>query len=324
MKNKYGVKAASPDYMLGLKREAVSVDGVKTVQMTQAAYNTELYEVFKDHMPSYTPKTPFPETVFLSLSNPDGKRKEVPQDEVDAVYDMGYMKAVGGLLWSARCTAPELQLGVNYLQRVMSRPTREAFKAAMHMIKYLYINRSNGICFNENGDRQLRVYYDSSNKADYTDGKAQYGYVGMMMGGPVFWGSRKHRHVGTSSTACEYMALKHAVVEAVWIRDLLAEMGLQSLIAGPTIMLGDNDQATSLAYEDRVTGGNKMIKQDYHYSKEQLEEGIIDTRRVATIDNISDPMTKALSRQYIERLAPVLKGTSMKPLPAIPPPRQAL
>ena len=30
------------------------------------------------------------------------------------------------------------------------------------------------------------------------------------------------------------MALKHAVVEAVWIRDLLAEMGLQSLIAEPT------------------------------------------------------------------------------------------
>ena len=53
-----------------------------------------------------------------------------------------------------------------------------------------------------------------------------------------------------------------------------------------------------------------MIKQDYHYSKEQLEEGIIDTRRVATIDNISDPMTKALSRQYIERLLPIMKGTA--------------
>ena len=46
-------------------------------------------------------------------------------------------------------------------------------------MKYLYLNRSNGICFNENGERQLRVYYDSSNKADYTDGKAQYGFVGI-------------------------------------------------------------------------------------------------------------------------------------------------
>ena len=62
------------------------MNGVKTIQMTQTAYNTELYEIFKEHTPKYTPKTPFPETVFLSLSNPDGKRKEVPQEEVDAVY----------------------------------------------------------------------------------------------------------------------------------------------------------------------------------------------------------------------------------------------
>ena len=88
--------------------------------------------------------------------------------------------------WSARCTAPKISLGVNYLQRVMSQPTHDAFKAAMHMIKYLCHNRHQGICFNENGEQTLRVYYDSSNKADYTDGKAQYGYVGMFMGGPIF------------------------------------------------------------------------------------------------------------------------------------------
>ena len=273
----YGVKMADSSYMLGLNRDEIIVNGVKTIQVTQEAYITELYEAFKDQMPSYTPKTPFPETIFLSLSTPDGKRKETDQSEIDEVYEKGYMKAVGGLLWSARCTAPQTTLGINYLQRVMSQPTHEAFKAAMHMIKYLYENRHQGICFNENGEKTLRVYYDSSNKADYTDGKAQYGFVGMFMGGPIFWASRKHRHVGTSSTANEYMALKHAVVETVWIRDLLTEMELGDLIKGPTIMLGDNDQATSLAYEDRVTGGNKMIKQDYHYSKEHRSRDHLQT-----------------------------------------------
>ena len=56
---------ANPNYMLGLNREAVTVNGVKTIQMTQTAYNTELYEIFKEHMPNYNPKTPFPETVFF-------------------------------------------------------------------------------------------------------------------------------------------------------------------------------------------------------------------------------------------------------------------
>ena len=50
--NKYGIKVADPNYMLGLNRDAVTVNGVKTIQMTQTAYNTELYEIFKEHMPS--------------------------------------------------------------------------------------------------------------------------------------------------------------------------------------------------------------------------------------------------------------------------------
>ena len=87
----------------------------------------------------------------------DGKRKETDQSEIDEVYEKGYMKAVGGLLWSARCTAPQTTLGINYLQRVMSQPTHEAFKAAMHMIKYLYENRHQGICFNENGEKTLHT-----------------------------------------------------------------------------------------------------------------------------------------------------------------------
>ena len=35
--------------------------------------------------------------VLGGRGNPDGKRKEVPQEEVDSVYDKGYMKAVGAL-----------------------------------------------------------------------------------------------------------------------------------------------------------------------------------------------------------------------------------
>ena len=35
--------------------------------------------------------------------------------------------------------------------------------------------------------------------------------------------------------------------------------------------MGDNDQATSLAFEDRVTQGNKMIDLEYHYTKEKHE-----------------------------------------------------
>jgi len=173
--------------------------------------------------------------------------------------------------------------------------------------------------FSSNGNEDLRVFYDSSNRGDYADEKAQYGFVCMLYNGPVQWASRKQRHVGTSSTHNEYMALFHACVDTVWLRKLLKEAGLEKHVQEATIALGDNDQATRLSYEDIVTSGNRMIRNNYHFVKECVEEGDIDTRRVDTLDNIADPMTKALSRQYCERLLPVLTGNG-DGLPDVPQP----
>ena len=46
-----------------------------------------------------------------------------------------------------------------------------------------------------------------------------------------------------------------------------------------------------------------------------MEAGLIDTRRVATLENYSDMFTKA---RYIENLLPTISGYALKPLPAVP------
>ena len=76
------------------------------------------------------------------------------------------------------------------------------------------------------------------------------------------------------------MALFHACVDTVWLRNLLKEAGLDEHVKDATIALGDNDQATRLSHEDIVTSGNRMIRNNYHFVKECVEEGDIDTRRV--------------------------------------------
>ena len=39
---------------------------------------------------------------------------------------------------------------------------------------------------------ELQCYYDSSNKADPDDGKAQYGTSIHLYDGPLMWSSRNH------------------------------------------------------------------------------------------------------------------------------------
>lgn len=279
--------------------------------MTQVAYVEELYNTFKDHTPSREVATPFPENEYLSLAD----EPSPDPDEIKEMIAVGYQVLVGGILWIARNSAPDLSFAVSMLQRVMSAPTRRAWKACLHTLKYAYLTRHRGIQYTSSGNGELQMWYDSSHKADNADGKSQYGTVCMLQDGPISWSSKKHKAVGRSSTMNEYMALGHAVIEAVHKRNVFRELGLD--VSTPTPCMGDNDQATSLAFEDRVTQGNKMIDLEYHYTKEKHEAGEIATFRCDTLDNISDPFTKALSRQYCERLIPVLTGTGGK-LPPVP------
>ena len=318
---RFKIAMVDANQMLGVLRTHHHDDetGVTTVRLTQPGFIEDLYNQYAGHLPKRVPSTPFPEKEFLSLADDKGNRIEPPEDEMREVFSLGYQSIVGALLWSARQCYPDIALGVNMLQRVMSKPTMRAWKAAMHTLSYLHSVRHRGITFSSNGNKDLRVFYDSSNRGDYADEKAQYGFACMLFNGPVRWASRKQRHVGTSSTHNEYMALFHACVDTVWLRNLLKEAGLDEHVKDATIALGDNDQATRLSHEDIVTSGNRMIRNNYHFVKECVEEGDIDTRRVDTLENIADPMTKALSRQYCERLLPVLTGNG-DGLPELPQP----
>ena len=142
----------------------------------------------------------------------------------------------------------------------MSKPTMEAWDCAMHMVRYLYGQRHRGIRYKSNGNAVPVCYYDSSARGDYVDSKCQYGHVVMLYGGPIIWSSKKHGHVGLSSSHNEYMALMHASVDIIWLRQLLTALRFKSMVSNPTLMLGDNDQATRLSREDIVTPGDLLLE----------------------------------------------------------------
>ena len=91
------------------------------------------------------------------------------------------------------------------------------------------------------------------------------------------------------------MALAHACNAVLWIRSLLHEMGFEDLVSDPTPMMGDNDQATTLARDDRLTQANRYFRRDYHFAKECYEAGEVCPRRVSGSENVADLLTKCLA-----------------------------
>ena len=201
----------------------------------------------------------------------------------------------------------------------MSKPSQEAYDAALHMIKYVFEQKDRGIRFNSKGNWDLLVLYDASNKMDHFDCKAFAGHVVMFAGGPISWQSKKAQHIGTSSSHNEYMAAFHAAKEAKWIRDLLIELDLPMYDWNkPVVMLGDNDQATRWATHGMVTTANKSVRMNYHWVQECIRDGIVDMRRVPTELNTSDVFTKTLGEDSIYNLRPGLTGYG--DLPPVPEP----
>jgi len=300
---RFKIKYCNSRFMLGIQRDITKTREHTILDLTQPDFIDTTTKQFEKHFPKREVNTPFPASTLLH------KLLDEPNDEVShELIVRGYQRLGGSLLWAARNCHPDISFGVNNICRLMGKPTERAWKCAIHILKYISKSKTRGIRFKSNGNPMPICYYDASNKGDPSDGKSQWGFVIFLFDGPVSWGSKKHNHVGLSSTHNEYMALCQASKEVVWLRKLLKEVGYMKENEPPTPMIGDNANATIYSREDLITPGNKFIIQDYHFARECMQRGEICTRQVDTSMNFSDVFTKGVSRQTIERLGPILFG----------------
>jgi hypothetical protein len=267
------------------------------------AFVEGMHESFREHMPAKIVNDPAPPKLFLS------KEDKIEPGESDRVIKAGFQAAVGMLLWAVRHAYPIGKTAVSMMCRVMSCPSWKAFNAAMQLIAWLYQNRTEGIKFSIKGNKIPIGFVDASNKPDMLDdGFTQYGYVFTWMGGPVGECSKKLTQVALSSAHSEYMAMYYSHQYLAWFRNLLREMGLESLITAPTVMFADNNAANTLSKEDVVTHGNQYVGLSYHYNKEIQESGESHVHYLNTADNISDMMTKIVELGVRKKLQGALSG----------------
>jgi len=293
-----------PEHMLGLTRELDTKAG--KLHVKQTAFMETMWQTYGKLCGNRVPKSPFPPGLFIDMPPPD----ECDMAEGKRINELGYQKLVGSLLWAARSTYVECSCGLVYLTTVMSCPTDTAWRAALHMCAYMYHNRHNGIVFTKMEDPSLVIYYDASNKCD-RKGRAIGGYIVHMCGGPIEWCARKlpADTQGQSAHHNEYLTLSAASKACTWLRYLFEEMGLDHVFCPkPVPLYGDNDIATALAREERLTVGNRYYRKDSHYSKQAFLNKHTNPLGVAGIYNPSDGMTKAIPEALCARHTPVATG----------------
>ncbi|EIW72356.1 hypothetical protein TREMEDRAFT_26101, partial [Tremella mesenterica DSM 1558] len=264
--------------------------------MSQEHYFESLLERFdlKDCNPA---KTPLP-SGFRPIPATDQEHEEAKH--------YPYAQAVGAILYASTITRPDLAFPASLLSRFLSKWNDSHWKAVKHLLRYIRGTSDLCLTFNkENSSRIALGYADADWGGDLDTRRSTTGYVFKVYGGVVAWKSRRQPTVALSTTEAEYMASSDATRQAVWLRQLLDDLGL-GLGEEPLKLLNDNAETIALAKNPVHHNKTKHIDLRHHYIREKVEDNTVSLGHVPSAENIADLLTKALPSDTFDRLRELL------------------
>lgn len=92
------------------------------------------------------------------------------------------------------------------------------------------------------------------------------------------------------------MALTEAGKEAIWLTNLLDELGVHDS-KDPINLRGDNQGAIALTANPEHNRRTKHIDIRYHWIRNAVAEGLFDISYVSTKEMVADGLTKPLNPQ---------------------------
>jgi hypothetical protein len=214
------------------------------------------------------------------------------EDELFEQFDI--RGKIGSLMYLAVCSRPDIAFAVCYLARFTVHPSSKVCAGINRIFRYLAGSRDLGINFERESNSELIIYCDADYGADVNDGKSTTGVLAKLGSTNIGWYSSKQTTVAQSTTDAESIALNFAAKEAIWIRGLLTELGITQ--KKPTRLLTDSQPALQLLLSKMLHKRTKHIMLKIAYIINEIEEGTILPERVATLDNLSDGMTKSQTK----------------------------
>jgi hypothetical protein len=263
------------------------------IKISQSTYIDELVESF-GMTDAHATKSPLdPGTLIDDQPDPT-----IPIRE--------FQRGTGSLQYLATRTRPDICRAACLLAKHNSRPTRKAWTALMHTLRYLKGTRELGLNYNRStGDTPLGTpiaFSDSDWGGPHTDSRRSVsGFIFMLSGSPISWGSRVQTCTATSSNEAEYIAASEASREAWWIHKIMGDMQLIPPVDAPITMHMDNKGAIDLTTSTMGTKRSKHIDIRFHYTRDMVQQSIIAISQIPTNEMVADGLTKPLNQENHSR-----------------------
>ena len=202
------------------------------------------------------------------------------------------------------CTRPDIAYSVGALARYMSNPTTVHWQEVIGVVRYLAGTATYGLTYGTRNE-SLIGYCDADYATDTDTRRSTSGYVFTLYGGAIAWQSKRQPTVAASTTEAEYMAAAAAVKEALWLRQLFKDFGIDT---GVVTIMADNQAAIKILKNPISSLRSKHIDVVHHFARERVMRKEIEFKYIPTIEQVADVLTKALTEAKHTKC---LKGMGM-------------
>lgn len=180
----------------------------------------------------------------------------------------------------------------------------------LRIVRYLKGTTNYGVFLNKGEDLEIDDYTDANWASNPVDRKSAGGYLTIVGDNLVTWRSKKQKVVALSSAEAEFLGIKSRIIEIMWLRRLLTEIGF--LPNRKSKLFCDNKAAISISKNPIQHDRTKHVEVDRHFIKEKLEGGIIEFPFVRSKEQLADILTKAVNpRSFKEILAKLNIGDTI-------------
>ncbi|EKV04384.1 hypothetical protein PDIP_87550 [Penicillium digitatum Pd1] len=199
-------------------------------------------------------------------------------------------------------------LEVDIHNRSMNRhpdlnPSDVHFQALKRVFRYLTGTKLLTISFYPSmQDAAVCGYCDADWAGPHSEkGLSTSGFLFKMAGGAISWTSKKQPCVALSTTESEYIAESLAVQEAIWLTQLLTELGIEGFLRKPIPIYADNNGAIALASNPEFHSAMKLIAIRFHRLREEVAAGNVKFVKIPTADMAADGLKKPLGKTLFKR-----------------------
>lgn len=191
-------------------------------------------------------------------------------------------------------TRPDLSYSINFFSRYQNCASDNHYNYLSRLLRYLKTTLNFELTYSNNVTSVPLVGYADADWGNESDRRSVTGYLFKVYDNTVSWVSRKQPTVSLSSTEAEYVSLCSATTEAIWLKRLLLDLGIETGIVN---IYEDNMPCIAISKDPMYHKRVKHIDIKYHFIREQIENKIIEPIYISTQEQIADVLTKGLSSQ---------------------------